>query len=272
MGNKITRKIYLGPKETEVVARLSYEKTSVITRKELGNIFNFDYGLSGQIIFRLKKKGIFKFIKKGVYFYSPLESGPEGRNMNEFLIPAILYPNGNYYVGYGTMYNYYGFTDQVFQVMYILNTGKQYQKVIGNMSFKMIKISPKRMYGLEKIKIGDADVIVSDKERTLVDLVYFSKPVGGLKNAFDILKNQVLTKQVDVEKLSGYALLFPNASTRKRIGFILDEIDTAGKEILPLLKSIEKTSLGTLYESKSRQGRINNKWRIIDNASAQRQR
>ncbi len=268
MGNNNTTKIYLGPKEIEVVARLAYEKAAVITREQLKDIFSFDQALMNQIIFRLKKKGILKSIKKGVYFYSPLESGPAGSNINEFLIPPILYPKGNYYVGYGTMYNYYGFTDQIFQQMYVLNTSKQYQKVIGEMIFKMVKISPKRMYGLEKIKIGDADVIVSDRERTLVDLIYFPLPVGGLKNAFEALKEQLVTKQIDTGKFIKYVLQFPIASTRKRIGFILDKVSVPGEELLPLVKSIEKTSLGTLYNSKSRKGKINNKWRIIENVAA----
>ena len=267
MGNKNTRQIYLGPKETGVVARLSYEKTTVVTREQLRDLFNFEPAVMSQILFRLKKKGIFKSIKRGVYLYSPLESGPAGTNINEFLIPGILYPKGNYYVGYGTMYNYYGFTDQIFQTLVVLNTGKQYQKMIGDMNFKMIKISPRRMYGLGKIRVGDADVNVSDKERTLVDLVYFSKPVGGLQNAFEILGEQVVRGTIDTEKLIGYASRFPNASTRKRIGFILDKIRLTSKELLPLMKSIEKTSLGTLYNSKSRKGNINSKWRLIENAA-----
>jgi len=132
----------------------------------------------------------------------------------------------------------------------------------------MIKISPKRMYGLEKIKIGNAEVIVSDKERTLVDLIYFPKPVGGLKNAFDILKEQVAAKQVDTSKFIGYASQFPLVSTRKGIGFLLDQILFDDKELLPLRKTIEKTSLSNLFDLKSRKGKINKKWRIIENAAA----
>lgn len=269
MGNNNTKTMYLGPKETEVVARLSYENAAIITREQLRDMFNFDDSLLNQLIFRLKKKGILKSIKKGVYFYSPLEAGPAGININEFLIPSILYPRGNYYVGYGTMYNYYGFTDQIFQTMYILNTSKQYRKTIGDMTFKMIKIAPKRMYGLEKIKISNAEVIVSDKERTLVDLVYFPGPVGGLKNAFYILKNQVVTKQINTKKFIGYASQFPIVSTRKRIGFLLDQVSFNGKELLPLMKTIEKTSLSNLFDLKSRKGKINKKWRIIENVSVQ---
>lgn len=266
MNNNTTEK-YLGPKETEVIARLSYEKASLITKEQFDRWFKFNPALRKQVIFRLKRKGILTAIKRGVYFYSPLESGPAGSSINEFLIPSVFFPRGNYYIGYSTMYNYYGFTDQIFQTMYVLNTSLQREKTIGNMRFKMIKISARRMYGFEKIKIKDTEVIVSDKERTLVDMLYFSGPVGGLRRAFDILKEQAKGREIDVSKLIKYAVGFPNISSRKRIGFALEEADFSDKMLESLLKSVKKTSLVTLQPSKSRKGKINRKWMVIENVA-----
>jgi predicted transcriptional regulator of viral defense system len=260
-------KQYLSPRETEVIARLSYEKASLITQEQFDQYFKFPKSIREKVIFRLKKKGILNAVKRGVYFYSPLESGPAGSNINEFLVPPVFFPKGNYYVGYSTMYNYYGFTDQIFQVMYILNTSLQREKTIGGMQFRMIQIPAKRMYGIEKMTIRNTKVCVSDRERTIVDLVYFPEPVGGLKRAFEILKEQARAKETDIAKLIKYAARFPNPSLRKRIGFILEQAGIKNKELTPLLKTIKKSSLVTLYPSKSRAGRINNKWKVIENAS-----
>ena len=258
---------YMSPREREVVARLTYEKASLITREQFDKYFNLPKSAREKTIFRLKRKGILTAIKRGVYFFSPLESGPAGSNINEFLIPPVFFPKGNYYIGYSTMYNYYGFTDQIFQVMYILNTSLQREKTIGNMQFKMIKIPVRRMYGLEKIKIKDTKVIVSDKERTLIDLIYAPQPVGGLKRAFEIFKEQIESKKIDTDKLIKYALKFPNVATRKRIGFILEQAGLKEEKLAPLLKNVKKTSLVPLYPSSSRKGRINKKWIVIENAS-----
>jgi len=258
---------YMNPREREVVARLTYEKISTITKEQFDKYFDFPKRVREKTLFLLKKKGIFITIKRGVYFYSPLESGPAGSNINEFLIPPVFFPEGNYYIGYATMYNYYGFTDQIFQTMYIINTSLQRDKTINNMRFKMIKISAKRMYGFEKIRIRNAEVKVSDKERTLVDMFYFSGPVGGLKRAFEILKEQVKNREIDTRKLIIRAARFPSVSTRKRIGFVLEQAGIKGKVLEPLLKSVRKTSLVTLYPSKSRKGKINRKWMVIENAS-----
>ena len=258
---------YISPREREVIARLAYEKATIITLEQFNKYFRFPPKAAEKILFRLKKKGILTAIKRGVYFYSPLESGPAGSNINEFLIPPVFFSKGNYYIGYSTMYNYYGFTDQIFQTMHVLNTSLQREKAIGNIQFKMIKIPARRIYGLEKIKIKDTKVIVSDKERTLVDLIYFSEPLGGLKKAFEIFKEQIESKKIDTNKLIKYALRFPSVATRKRIGFALEQAGLKERQLEPLLKSIRKTSIVTLYPSKSRKGRINKKWMVIENAS-----
>lgn len=258
---------YMNPREREVVARLTYEKASVITREQFDKYFGFPKGVREKTIFRLKKKGILTAIKRGVYFFSPLESGPAGSSINEFLVPPVFFPKGNYYVGYGTMYNYYGFTSQIFQTMYILNTSLQREKIIGSMRFRMVKIPSARMYGLEKIKIKNTDVIVSDKEKTLIDMFYFPGPVGGLKKAFEIMKEQVKARKIDVAGLIKYAVKFPNVSARKRIGFALEKAGVNDKKLEPLIRSIRKSSLVTLYPSKSRKGRINKKWMVIENAA-----
>ena len=266
MNNNTVEK-YLGPKETEVIARLSYEKATIVTKEQFDKWFEFKPALRKQIVFRLKKKGILTAIKRGVYFYSPLESGPAGSNINEFRVPPVFFPRGNYYVGYSIMYNYYGFTDQIFQTMYILNTSLQREKIVGGMRFKMVKISLRRMYGLTRIGIKDTKVIVSDRERTLIDMLYFSEPVGGLKKAFEILEERAKNRKVNIGKLVKYAAKFPNISTRKRIGFVLEKAGTGYKRLEPLLKTVRKTSYVTLYPSKSRKGKINTKWMVIENVA-----
>ena len=165
------------------------------------------------------------------------------------------------------MYNYYGYTDQIFQTFYVLNTSRQRERIICGIPFKLVKISPKRMYGLENIEISGSEIMVSDRERTLVDLIYFPNPVGGLKKAFEILEKEASSGKSDIKKLIKYTVSFPAISTRKRIGFVLDRCDISGKILTPLEKSIRKTSLITLNGSKLRRGTINNKWKVIIDAS-----
>ena len=73
----------------------------------------------------------------------------------------------------------------------MLNTSLQRKKKICGIQFNFLQAPENRMYGLEKIKIEGREVVISSLERTLVDLVYFNKPVGGIKRALVILEGEL---------------------------------------------------------------------------------
>ena len=263
MDNK--RRTRLGEKEIEVISRLSYEKKRVVTKEDLDALFKFNDIERNKIVYRLKKKGLFSAIKRGVYVFSPLEYGEGGAAINEMLIPPQFFPKGNYYVGYSTMYNYYSLTDQLFQVVYVLNTSVQRKKKICGVAFNFLRVPESRMYGLEKINVENKEVVISSLERTLVDLVYFNKPVGGIKSALDILKRELKKERCDIKKFIRLAAQFPSIKTRKRIGILLDEMGYSEGDLAPLAKSVKNTAVSSF--SGSFKGRLNKKWRIIINDS-----
>ena len=185
----------LGPIETNIVARLTYEKKAIVTAVDLDRLFNLSPEDRKQVVFRLKKKKILVAIKRGSYIFSPLEAGPEGTGVDELLIPPLFFPRKNYYVGYSTMFNYFGLTEQLFQTVYVLNTSMRMERIICGLSYKFIRIPKNRIYGLETIKVKDTDVNISSKERTLIDLLYFNKPVGGITGAVEIFTKIVKDKK-----------------------------------------------------------------------------
>jgi len=256
----------LGPLEANIVARLTYEKKSIVTTNELDRLFKLSPEDRKQVVFRLKRKNRLTPIKPGVYIFSSLESGPAGRGINELLIPPVFFPKGNYYTGYSTMFNYYGFTEQLFQTVYVLNTTMSKQRIICGMAYKFIKIPANRLYGLETIQIQEMDVIISTKERTMIDLLYFNKPVGGVEAAGKIFRTIVETKKCDLKRLVEYAAKFPIVTTRKRAGILLEKAGISDSLLNTLAQSVQKTSISSL--GRSRKGTLNKKWRVIIDASS----
>ncbi len=255
----------LSQKEAEIIARMSYEQKDIVTAKELDNYLPIDFQYRRKLVYGLKKKTILIPIKNGVYIFVPLDAVPTGRRISEFLIPAVFFPKNDYYIGYSTMFNYYNFTDQQFQTVYVLNPRISRERTIAGISFKFIKIPVQRMYGLEKINIKGKIAIVSSKERTLVDLIYYSKPVGGINAATDIMTRFVKEEKCDIKKLIEYAVKFPIIKTRKLIGLILENAGIGDAVLKPLERSVKKTSL--ISFTNNRRGSINGKWRAIVSAS-----
>jgi predicted transcriptional regulator of viral defense system len=255
----------LSKTEVEIVARLTYEEKDIVTARELDSYLPSKFPYRNQLVYSLKKKRVLIPIKSGVYIFVPLDAVPTGRRVSEFLIPPVFFAQNDYYIGYSTMFNYYNFTDQQFQTVYVLNPRISRTRTIAGLSFKFTKISSKKMYGLDKISIKGREVIVSSKERTLVDLIYYNKPVGGINEAADILERLVKEGKCDIKKLVNYSVRFPAIKTRKRIGLALEKAGISESLLNPLAKSVKKTSL--ISFSNNRKGKINEKWRAIINDS-----
>lgn len=259
----ITKTGFITEREREVIGRLSYEKTDIISRAKFDEYFpKFPINVRSKLIYRLVKKNILSPIKKGLYVYSPIESGLTGRNINEYIVPGLLIPDGSYYIGYNSMYNYYKFTDQISQIIYVLNTKMQREKVIGGVRYKLLKISKDRMYGIRDIEIMGSKARISDAERTLVDLIYYPEPVGGLKTAYYVMTENIKNKIVNLKKFIEYLCLFPSAYVRKRAGYILE---SAGFKTGRLIKKVNAKSLMKLYNYNTRKGIVNKKWGVIVN-------
>ena len=251
----------LTSKEAELVARMSYEKKDIVTAGELDSYLPRGFAYRRKLVYSLRKKKILIPVKNGVYIFVPLEAVSTGRRISEFLIPAVFFPRGNYYIGYSIMYNYYNFTNQQFQTIYVLNTKISRERTIAGLSFKFIKISAQKLYGLEEIDINGKKAVVSSKERTLVDLFYYSKPVGGPKAAVDTLIRTIKAGKCDIKRFIEYTVKFPVIKTRKLIGLTLEKAGVDEKLLTELAKSVKNTSL--ISFTGDRKGKINEKWRVI---------
>ena len=251
----------LSQKEAEMIARLSYDEKDIMTAKELDTYLPADFQYRRKLVYSLKKKRVLIPIKSGVYIFVPLDAVTTGRRVSELLIPPVFFPKNDYYIGYSTMFNYYNFTDQQFQIIFVLNPRISRVRVIAGLSFKFTKISPDKMYGLEKINIKGREIIVSSKERTLVDIIYYNKPAGGIYAAAAILERLIKEGKCNIEKLIKFAVRFPVAKTRKLIGMSLEKAGVSETLLKSLEKSVRNTSL--ISFSNNRKGKINKKWRVI---------
>ena len=115
------------------------------------------------------------------------------------------------------------------------------------------------------IKAEGQEVVISLFERTLVDLVYFNKPVGGIKSALKILESELEKKRCDVKKFIRFAAKFPNITTRKMIGVTLEKKGCSDELLAPLIRSLKDTAISSL--TRSFKGKLNKKWRVIINDS-----
>lgn len=256
MKTKIMKTITLSAKEFELLNRLEYEGKDIYRRDDIIS-FCADSQKADYLIRKLLKKGRLKKIIKNIYLFVPMKA-PRGQWAgNEYLIAKALARGARYYIGYSAVFNSYGFTDQVAQVIHVVNDRYSMFKTIFAVKYKLIKVRPNRIYGLEERKIKNEDVVFPKKERAMIDVFEFY----DAKKAYRILSSQLgkLNMPVFIEYLSQY----PVQKIRRRIGYFLENLGISKK----LLEKIDVGQKGysSLYDSGSNKGKIDRTWRVIIN-------
>jgi predicted transcriptional regulator of viral defense system len=252
----------LSKDELYLISRAEYEKQKLITTEFAQKLFP-DKNKASRVLVFLTKKGRLIRIEKGKYILVPIKAPNQQWMPNEFVVASLWMGETPYYVGYFTMYNYWGFTEQIPRTIFILNTAKSSKKDIGGIRYEAVKIKKEKYYGVKKIKVEDQMVSISDKERTLVDFAY--NPLGSMRNFEIALQDNI--KNIDIKKFIRYLVRFPVVSVRKRAGFLLEKAGCSKGSLEPLRKAIGTKRVLTPLDPyrKSRKGKINKEWKIIDN-------
>jgi predicted transcriptional regulator of viral defense system len=252
----------LSKDELYLISRAEYEKQKLITTQFAQKLFP-DKNKASRVLVFLTQKGRLIRIEKGKYILVPIKAPNQQWMPNEFIVAALWMGDTSYYIGYFTMYNYWGFTEQIPRTIFVLNTEKSSKKDISGIRYEAVKIKPEKYYGVQKIKVEDQEVFISDKERTLVDFAY--NPLGSMRNFEVALQDSI--KNIDVEKFVKYLIKFPVVSVRKRAGFFLEKYGCSKDTLQPLRKAIgEKRVLVPLDPFRqTRKGKINKEWKIIVN-------
>jgi len=256
MEPKIMAKKTLSAKEIDLITRLEFEGKEIYTREEInlfcGNIQNGAY-----LIKKLLEKKRLRKIIKNTYLFIPMKA-PGGKWAgNEYMIAKALVNGAKYYIGYSSVFNSYGFTEQVAQMIHVVNDRYSINKTVGGVRYKLKKVLPDRIYGLETRRISREDVVFASKERALLDTFEFY----DVKKASAILAEQI--KNIDMIVFVNYVARYPVQLIRRRMGYFLESLGVSRKLLGKIDTGIKGYSF--LYDTDIKKGKIDKRWRVIVN-------
>ncbi len=249
----------LSEKESYLLSCLAENRKNVFELKDVMDVLNCSYEHAKVIVYRLIKKRWVERIIKGKYMIIPLSAGIKAMYAeHEFIIASLFKPS---YIAYWSALNYYGFTEQIPNKVFVATTKRIGSRKIFGMEFKFIYLSKRKFFGFTEIAISNFKVRISDKEKTIIDCLDKPRYCGGI---CEIAKAIFLAKdEIDFKKLTGYALKMGNNAIIKRLGFILDFLGLDSKD----LEKYVKKSHSVLDPTRRREGEYNPKWKLLVNVS-----
>lgn len=249
----------LSKKESYLLSYLAENRKNIFALKDVVEVLDCSYENAKVIVDRVAKKKWIERIIKGKYLIVPLSAGVRGEyTEHEFIIASLFEPC---YVAYWTALNYYGFTEQVPNKIFVATRKRVKDRGILGTDFKFVHASVKKFFGYDTVLISNASVKISDKEKTIVDCLDKPKYCGGMG---EIAKAIFFAKEeIDLEKLIGYAIKMGNNAVIKRLGFIVDFL---GLDAMGMENKISD-SYSILDPTKEKTGRYDPKWKLLINLS-----
>jgi predicted transcriptional regulator of viral defense system len=259
----------LGRLETSFFSWIQLRKIRIVKNGMFSAVTGISLKQERELLNRLAGKSLIVRLQKGIYLV-PTRIPPGGKWMPDeyeviaFYMKAI---ESSYQIGGFSIFNYYGFENQISNSIFVYNTKISGQKKIGVYNITFIKTDNSR--------IGNCEIVVTssgvkakttNKARTLFDAVYDYSRYNSIPKAYEWIKESIKNDSDLAEKIIKTTMRYGNQGTIRRIGYILDKCCPGIKKISELETKLSKSKEPVLLvPNASRKGSINKKWRIIVN-------
>lgn len=255
----------ISKREAYLLSSLSEKKKQLFAIRDIMKELECSYNYAKVIVNRLVKKKWALPLEKGKYLIVPLEAGKESvYTEHEFIIASVLVQP--YYIAYWSALNYYGMTEQVPFTVFVATTKRRKNKKIHGVSYEFVTLSEKKFFGYFTVNISGRNLLISDKEKTIVDCLDHTEYCGGIAEVAKALWNA--REELDFEKLLNYALKMENGAILKRLGYLLNmlKIKTTNDFNKKIKNNISK-GYNLLDVTKRKKGKYSSEWNLMINVS-----
>lgn len=216
----------------------------------------------------LVRKGVLERVERGVYLVRPIRSLLRPTSPSAPMVLAAMLHAEPYYLGGLWALTQHGLTDQQYvSVLDAFVTRVRSARSLAGARVVFHAVPPRAMdYGMSEVRIEEVAVRVSDRPRTLLDLLDYPRMVGGLRLAVALFTAGL--PRVDITNLVDYAVRGSRSATCQRLGVLLERI-RAPEPVLRMLNArVEGPRPLTSMVPGPRKGRVNNRWRVVENDRA----
>jgi predicted transcriptional regulator of viral defense system len=264
-GSKVQKNITeLGPKEADFLSHVASSANHQFTIRTAIEFWGSPEK-AWKKLRHLERKGWIARIERGKYLVVPLEAGPERQwSEDPYLIAGILVQPAA--IAYWAAIRHWNWTEQIPRIVYVQTTKRKKNpgRQVFGVEYKFVTVSKKKFYGHVKEWRDGKSILITDREKTLVDCADDVKRAGGIEELAKAVK--AAAQEISWQKLHEHVMQFPNRAVRKRLGFLFETLLTDLHEdariVLDSWRHDLSAGIALLQPSNHRMGRVVTRWRI----------
>ncbi|MGA3042650.1 MAG: type IV toxin-antitoxin system AbiEi family antitoxin domain-containing protein [Bryobacteraceae bacterium] len=177
-----------------------------------------------KVLSRWQAQGWLKRVGPGTYAPIPLDALTTEQVLKDpwVLVPALFSPG---YIGGWTAAEHWDLTEQLFRSIFVFTTRsfRTKEQVVQGVSFILTRIPKDALFGTTVVWRGQARVPITDKHRTIIDMMADPATGGGIRHAVRCLRSYLRQPDGDAGTLIRYAEKLGNGAVFKRLGFLASQ-------------------------------------------------
>ncbi|GEM_PF-148096 len=183
-----------------------------------------DRTAAAKMLSRWTSQGWLRRVGRGAYVPVALDSLSSQHVLDDawVLVPSLFAPA---YVGGRTASEYWDLSEQIFNDIVVITTQtvRHKSQPRHGVTFTVKHVAEKKFFGTKTVWRGRSKVLVSDLERTVIDMLDDSAIGGGIQHTSDCLAEYLRRKDRDDERLLDYMSRLGNGAVWKRLGFLAEQ-------------------------------------------------
>ena len=211
------------PKGRQQLAHLVAGAGDVIQVKDAARVLDLDRTAAAKTLARWTSQGWLRRVRRGIYVPVALDSLGSEHVLDDpwVLVPSLFAPA---YVGGRTAAEYWDLTEQLFNDIVVLTAQSVRQKSQRRhgVTFTIKHIQERKIFGVKPVWRGRTKVMVSDLQRTVVDVLDDPAIGGGIQHVADCLAEYFKRKDRNDRVLIDYCERLGNGAVFKRLGFLAE--------------------------------------------------
>jgi predicted transcriptional regulator of viral defense system len=216
----------------------------------------------------LVRKGALVRLKRGLYLLRPFRQlGHRTSTSAPVGLEVLLRPEPHYLGGLWA-FSQNGMTTQQYVSRLDAFVAKPHRRILlpgAKIAFHVVDRDALDL-GVVEVAIEGMAIRMSDRERTLVDLLDRPRMAGGLLGAVDLFKRAL--PRADARRVAEYAGKVARTSTCQRVGLLLERGGGTASALRPLRARTRGTRSLISLQPGPRTGRVNLRWNVVENDHA----
>lgn len=212
------------PQGRQQLAHLVASAGDVIEVDDAVRVLDLDRTAAAKILARWTTQGWLRRIRRGVYVPVSLDSLSSPHVIDDpwVLVPGLFAPA---YVGGRTAAEYWDLTEQLFNDIVVITAKSvraKSQRRHG-VTFTLKQVQDRKIFGCKTVWRGRTKVMVSDLQRTIIDMLDDPALGGGIQQVADCFGEYIKRKDRNDRLLIEYAARLGNGAVFKRLGFLAEQ-------------------------------------------------